>query len=119
MNENPATNLSDNRKSELSTKVKAMMERYERSFGVRISSGEVLAIIDDMFEDNRKNFVKSQLGPITFADRDYLTLLFKTKKAVEDVEREHEEGKTERETENLLNKVQPGPASSKRGSHKS
>lgn len=116
MNENPASvtmNLSDNRKAELSSKVKAMMERYERSFGVRIQSGDVLAIVDDMFEDNRKNFVKSQLGPITYADRDYLVLLFKTKKAVEDVEKEHEEGKKGAE-ETVPSEVQPGEAPPKR-----
>lgn len=72
-------NLSPSRKGEVERNLSALFERYEASFNAKLSKGEVLELIEEIFTDNRKNFIKAKLGPITFADRDYIVKLFKTK----------------------------------------
>lgn len=72
-------NLSPSRKSEVEKNLTSLFERYEASFNARLAKGEVLELIEEIFTDNRKNFIKAKLGPITFADRDYIVKLFQTK----------------------------------------
>lgn len=90
-------NLSPARKSEVEKSMELLFERYEASFNARLSKGEVLSIIEEVFADNRKNFIKGRLGPITFADRDYIVKLFETRKfegADEGTEGQAKGGKT-------------------------
>jgi hypothetical protein len=77
--------IGDGRKSELNRLTAELFARYEKCFGVKLSRAELLVIIKDMFEDNRKNFIKKALGPITYADHDYLADQFRDQNLLEEV----------------------------------
>lgn len=82
--------IGEGRRQELHDNIDEVFERYEKTFGVKISDGEILEIIEESFRDVQKNWVRKILGAITYTDRDYLVRLFKTRKFHKELDAEEE-----------------------------
>lgn len=107
--------VGEGRKVELAAKVEELLKKYEKAFGVILSDGDIIGIVDDMFRDAEKAFAKRILGTVTFADRDHLCLLLKTRAAVKKVEEDDRVTREGQGVSGVLREAQVEKADSKTG----
>lgn len=78
--------IKEARQKELASKIEEVMERYPKTFKEELTEEGLLKILEEIEMEGRKAWIKKIIGAMTFTDRSYLEKLFKTRKALKEIE---------------------------------